>query len=346
MSILNANAFRAAARWLEVPRRPLLITHGKPDGDALGALVAMRSILAQRGIEAVALLFDRIPGRYAVFERFGGLTIWDPSQHQPLVDRCDSVIILDTCTYNQLEPLAAWLRSSRVPKLVVDHHATRDDLADQYLIDESAAAVCLILYEWSQRCDWTLAPAAAEGLFIGIAMDTGWFRHANTDERALRAAAALTASGVRPPELYQQLFLRESPGRVRLLGAALATMELSADGRLSVMTLSSKAIDSAGATSADTEDIVNEPLRIESVAVSLLLVEQGDGVVRANFRSKPPLHAGHADIDVSELAQTFGGGGHPRAAGARIRGELSSVCEKIVGELQQRLSSAPTVRRV
>ena len=181
-----------------------------------------------------------------------------------------------------------------------------------------------------------------------MAMDTGWFRHSNTDHRVLAAAADLVACGVRPHELYESLFLRESAARVRLQSAAIATMELLAADRVAVMTLTRRAIADAGATVADTEDIVNEPLRIASVVVSVLLVEHDDGVVRASFRSKPPLEApagstqtAQPDIDVAALAQFFGGGGHRRASGARIPGPLPDVRRRIVESLMERVAKNP-----
>jgi phosphoesterase RecJ-like protein len=254
----------------------------------------------------------------------------------------DAVIVLDTCSYAQLRPLADWLRAATLPKLAIDHHVTRDELADLYIIDESAAATCLILHEVSRALDWPIDAEGRQGLFVGLAMDTGWFRHSNTDQRVLSAAADLVAGGIRPHELCQQLYQQDSPGRVRLLGEALGRLELLASDRLAVIALPAKSLAAVGATGADTEDVVNEPLRIGSVAVSVLLVEAEEGLVRASFRSKPPLGtaapageaAGYPDIDVSKIAEVFGGGGHRRAAGARISGSLAEVQKTIAERLE------------
>jgi phosphoesterase RecJ-like protein len=306
-------------------------------------------------------LFDPIPARYELFHRFPPLPILGRDLHLSDLDTNDAVIVLDTCAYTQLRPFADWLRAAPQPKLAVDHHATRDDLADFYLVDEPAAAACLILYDWALAVKWPIEMNTAHALFIGVAMDTGWFRHSNTDYRVLIAAADLVARGVKPHELYESLFLRESAARVRLQSAAIATLELLAADRVAVMTLTRRAIADAGATVADTEDIVNEPLRIASVVVSLLLVEHDDGVVRVSFRSKPPSEPGaeatgydarlaaleapsgltqtaQPDIDVAALAQSFGGGGHRRASGARIPGPLPDVRRRIVESLLERMA--------
>ncbi len=355
MNSLDEKTFKDAAARIASWRRPLLITHEKPDGDALGALVAMRALLQSQGIQPVALLFDSIPQRYAFIRGLEELRVLGRDLRLPDLDACDAVIVLDTCTYSQLRPIADWLRAARTPKLAVDHHATRDDLADFYLVDESAAAVCLILYDWARTQEWPIDATTAESLFIGMATDTGWFRHSNTDHRVLAAAADLTTRGVKPHQLFESLFLQESAARVRLQSVAIATMELLASDRAAVMTLTRRAIADAGATLADTEDIVNEPLRIASVIVSVLLVEQDDEVVRASFRSKPPpaleplsplggegrVRGSHADIDVAAFAQLFGGGGHKRAAGARISGKIQDVRRRILDGLVNRLESSP-----
>jgi len=346
MTTLNAQSFIEAASRVATWRRPLLLTHEKPDGDALGSLVAMRAFLSSQRLQPTALLFDAIPARYDLFRPFPLISVLGRDVQFSDLGACDAVIVLDTCAYVQLRPIAEWLRAAPQPKLVVDHHATRDGLADFYLVEDTAAATCLILYDWAVAAKWPIEVNTAQALFIGMAMDTGWFRHSNTDHRVLAAAADLAARGVRPHELYESLFLRESAARVRLQGAAIATLEFLAADRVAVMILSRRAIADAGATVADTEDIVNEPLRIASVVVSVLLVEHDDGVVRVSFRSKPPPEVrsvatgdAYLDIDVAALAQSFGGGGHRRASGARIPGPLPDVRRRIVESLVERMAN-------
>ena len=339
MSTIRPEDFVKAAGLLASWRRPLLISHTNPDGDALGSLIAMRSLLSRQGMEPLAVLFDAWPDRYAFLRRYGSMsTLGDSLTGSDLDDR-DGVLILDTCAYSQLRPIADWLRKATIPKLAVDHHITRDELGAYYLIDESAAANCLVLYEWARVVDWEIDRRTAEALFVGIAMDTGWFRHSNTDRRALAVAAELTARGARPSQLHESLFHHETPGRVRLLGAAIDSMELLANGRLAVMTLTPEVFAKTGAKPLDTEDIVNEPLRIDPVAVSILLVDRGDGVIRSSFRSKPPHSEGDPDIDAAAIAQTFGGGGHRRAAGARISGTLPEVRRQIEQCVEQAIRS-------
>jgi phosphoesterase RecJ-like protein len=339
MSGLDRGLLADAAERITAWKHPLLLSHMKPDGDALGSLIAMRAILQSHGADPLAVLFDPIPVRYAVFRRYGALPVLGRDVHEPDLADADGVILLDTCSYSQIEPVADWLRAASLPVLAVDHHVTRDELADIYVIDERSAATCLILFEWARAVEWPIDEFARDAMFIGLAMDTGWFRFSNTDTRALSAAADLVARGAHPHELASDLFQRESPGRIRLLGAALASLELLAGGRLAVQSLTARDFADAGAASTDTEDIVNEPMRIESVVVSVLLAERENGLIGVSFRSKPPREERTLDLDVSAVAKAFGGGGHRRASAARVSGPLDEVRRSIVHHLETALTS-------
>lgn len=327
MSVIEASRFHAAKQTIADWRRVVLFCHEKPDGDAIGALVAMRSTLRQLGLHADAVLFDSLPDRYAFFREDDALPVFGKDFAASKLADYDAAVILDTCSFSQLRPIADWLRAASVPTLVVDHHATRDDIGRTHLIEDSAAATCLILYDWFRTVGWPISPQSARALFVGIATDTGWFRHSNTDDRVLSVCGDLVARGVRPNPIFQALFQQDAASRVRLLGAALTSLELRAENRLAVMTMDPETFARCAATPADTEDLVNEPLRIGSVVVSILLVDQGDGQIRVNFRSKAGVSP---DVDVSALAGRFGGGGHRRAAGVRVKNALATARAEIV----------------
>lgn len=333
-------------------KRPLLITHTRADGDALGSLVAMRSILRSLGSDPLAVVFDPPPDKYALLVEDEPIRVWEGetgvgisdfglgikdsrnSMQSPIRNRVDGVLVLDTCSYSQLEPMADWLRQVREDDgrpvvVVVDHHVTRDQLAEHCLIDESAGATCMILYEWALTCGWHLDRQTVRALFVGIATDTGWFRFSNTNARTFEVAADLVHRGAVCEEIYGRLFLSESAARVRLFGAALDAMELLSDGRLAVLPLTKAMFDRTGTSPSDTEDLVNEALRIATVEVAVLLAESGGdppGPIKVSFRSK-------GSVDVAVLAAVFGGGGHVRAAGARVAGSLASVKERVISEL-------------
>ncbi len=339
-----------AGRKLRDWKRTLILTHDRPDGDAIGAIGAMKRIIEAQGAQAEAYLYAEPPPRYQFLADACALSRWPmpggrvpaPASMADLEGRFDGVVILDTCTWNQLEPAAEFLRSTHLPKIVIDHHPTREDLTAQSpelieLIDEQAASASGLLYEWAGRMGWQMDGPAREAIFSGIATDTGWFRFPSVDGQTLRAAAELIDAGVRPDIMYARLYEGHRPARLRLLREALETLRMIDGGVFALMWLTKAMFLMSDAQPSDSEDIVNEPLAIGSVVVSVLLSDMGDGVIRVNFRSRSPEIAGR-DVDVSAIAAQFGGGGHRRAAGARVKGSLDDVREQVIAAVRAALA--------
>jgi phosphoesterase RecJ-like protein len=320
--------FGEATAWLERSRRPVLVSHRRPDSDALGSLAGMALLLQEWNISPKVLLFDPIPARYEGMFGTAGEWITATDGVSAHLSKADGLIILDTCSYSQLEPMRDALTNP--PRtLVIDHHSTNDPIGtrpgDLRVIDATAGANCLLLYELAAAANVRMRPETANALFLGIAADTGWFKYSNTDGRLLRAAAALTDLGARSNELFERTCQQDPPAKLRLISRMLDSLELHADDRLALMKLRRADFAAAGADDSMTEDLVNEASRVGSVDATILITEDAAEGVRANFRSKRLLN-------VSALAQKFGGGGHVRAAGARIREPLDSVAPRLVAE--------------
>lgn len=321
--MIGSQEFSAAATRLSAATSPLLVTHARPDGDAIGSVVGLARVLQDRGSTPSVVLFDEIPPRYAFI--CGGVPIvrWGRDMTAQQATTHDLVCVLDTSAFQQLEPIGEFLKTIRPRLLVIDHHKTRDKVADAELVDEDAAATAQIIFQLCEAAGWTVSRKAAEALFAGLATDTGWFRFSNTSHAAMDVATKLTALGVVPSDLYERIYLSDAAARVRLIARVLSGLQLVADERIAIQTLSRQTLAECGATDAMTEEIVNEPMRIASVNVSIFFSESPDnGPIRVNLRSK-------RDIDVALLARRFGGGGHARAAGARIAGTLDEVVAKI-----------------
>lgn len=323
----------AAHAWLGEYHRPLLLTHRRPDGDAIGSVVAAALALKSLGKEPLAAFFDPFPSKYDFLR--GGVTpyFWEDA-HDVLTAECDAVIVLDTCALSQLEPAQFFLQQAP-PTLVIDHHATRDPVGtrdrDLRLFDETAGACALLVAEWIQRTDIALTPEIATALFTGIATDCGWFRFSNTDSRMMSACATLVAAGVNVGLIFNRLYQQEPEGKLRLVAHILSSMQLLSGGRLAVMTLRDADFARLGADRTMTEDLVNEAGRLAGVECMLLFTEEADGEVRVNLRSKEQL-------DVAEIARRFGGGGHVRAAGCRLRGGWDRRVPAFIQEMEQLLS--------
>jgi len=342
---MDHELLKQAGRVLERWPRTMVLTHERPDGDGLGALAALKRVIGLSGRQATAFVYDTLPARYVFLGESGVFERWQDQDPATIDARYDGIVILDTCSWSQLEPVANYLRASSRPRIVIDHHTTHDELTgDQaealYLIDPTAASVCGLIARWTKAMNWPVDTVAGEALFTGMATDTGWFRFPNTDRETLQAASVLIESGIRPEVLYARLYESWSPARLRLKAHVLATLQLHAQDAVGVMSLTHEMLERAQASSTDSEELVNELMSIGSVVVAILLSDLDDGLVRVNFRSRSPAVCGR-DVDVAALAQSFGGGGHRRAAGARIAGNLAQVRQQVIEAAIAALKAAP-----
>jgi len=299
----------------------LVVSHARPDGDTLGCVVALTLAARAAGRQAQVLVPDRVPAQYQfLFE--GEPPPPAADRFAPLADWADLIVILDACTRSQLGNVAGGVVEHRRKVAAIDHHATAEDLADARWIDTTAAATGVLVTEALTALAWPVGPRAAEALVTAIVTDTGWLRFASTDARCLAAVGKWLAAGVRPDRLYRTLFQNDRPQRLRLVARMLQTLEFTCGGRLASMMIRSADFDTTGALREETENLVNEPLRIGTVEGVVLAVENPD-TIRVSLRSRETL-------DVAKVAERFGGGGHARAAGIRIVGNLEDIRRRVV----------------
>jgi phosphoesterase RecJ-like protein len=306
----------------------LCVTHVNPDGDGLGSVVGILEAARGAGKLALPLLHADAPDRYG-FLLAGEQLAYGPALTS-LARQADTILVLDTCSDAQLGQLAAGLRQHHDKVVVVDHHATADDIGTTRWIDTSAAAVGLMVLELIDALDWPLNDRAVLALAVAITTDTGWMRFSNTDGRCLRAMARLVEAGVRPDELYRRIYQTDRPQRLALLQRVLDSLDLKADGRLAVMHLRAEDFQQTGAKQEDTENLINEAMRLESVDAAVILVENGEQT-RVSLRSR-------SEVDVAEVARRFGGGGHTRAAGLKSDEPIDQLKPKLVEAVVSRLA--------
>ena len=300
-------SFQAVLQRLTSADSMLLITHARPDGDGLGSMQALASAATAAGKHPHTLVPDEIPARLGfMFDRsqLAGL-----DDFAALAASCDVIVILDTHAEAQLDRLVDGLLAHRDKIVIVDHHSTGDITSDTAWIDSSAAATGVMVGEIIDALGWPMDAGVAEALLAAVMTDTGWLRFANTDGRCLRAVAHWTDMGVRPDILYRKIYQNDRPERLALMVKLLGGMEFYFDSQLAVMLLRAVDFDQTGAFRSETENMVNEALRIGTVESAFLLVEAEDQI-RVSLRSRD-------EVDVAKLAGQFGGGGHRRAAGLR-----------------------------
>ena len=328
-------------------KRVLVTTHVRPDGDAIGTSAALVLGLKKAGVDAEVLLLSHLPRKYAFVFEENAIPFIDAEKEWPpnlaprdytrgdrLFNTYDALLVADTGTWSQLPGLRERVLNWEGAKIVLDHHLTQEDWATHELVKPEAAAAGEIAAELLEQWDVEIDRAIATCLFVAIASDTGWFQFANTRPLTMRLAATLMERGVDTDRLYQLLYQNERAERVALQARALHSLELFADGRVAVMTISKQDFADTRAGVPDTENLINVPLQIRTVQVSVLLVEPIDfGPVRVSFRSK-------GQVDVARFAEQFGGGGHARASGAKVDGSTAAARELVLSRLLAQLDAA------
>lgn len=315
--------------FLRKSERPLLMTHIRPDADGLGAQLALHDALTALGKKPRVAIASKLLPRYAFLDP--GRTVIEDFKPANFTDR-DSVVVLDTGTWNQLGDFGDWLRASPLPRAVVDHHRTQDDLGGLQLVDVTAEATGRLAYEIVRALGVPIGAGAANHLFMALATDTGWFRHPNTTPATFALAAELTAAGANPTELYERLYEAATLARFRLVGVALDRLQVRAAGQVAFTEIYLKDYADTGAVPGDTEDLINFPRGVEGVEVGLVFIEQVGGGTKVSLRAR-------SRVDVSQLAQQFGGGGHRLASGARTDRPLPETRDAVLAAVEAALAT-------
>jgi bifunctional oligoribonuclease and PAP phosphatase NrnA len=314
--------------FLRKHERPLLMTHVRPDADGLGSQLALHEALGNLGKAPRVAIASKLPPRYSFLDP--GRQVIEDFKPANFADR-DCVVVLDTGTWNQLNGFGDFLKSSPLPRVVVDHHPTQDDLGGLAFVDTTAEATGRLAYQIIQALGGNLSPIVANHLFIALATDTGWFRHPNTTPATFTLAAELVAAGANPTDLYEKLYEAATLPRMKLTGVALQRLQVRLGGKVAYTEIVMADYKETGAVPGDTEDLINFPRSVEGVEVALVFIEQGDGGTKVSFRSR--------SLNVSALAQRFGGGGHKLASGARLGKPLPAARDEVLSAVESALAA-------
>ena len=298
--------------------------HVSPDGDTVGAALAMRLILLGMGKKARVFFHDKIPDNLTFLP--GAEMIGRPENDD---SRYDLFLAVDVSTPDRLgscgELMSRCARSAQI-----DHHGTNPEYAQVNSVDGNASATCTMIRE---QMDWLgakLTRDIAVCLYTGISTDTGNFSFSCTDPEAFRAAGRLLEEGLPLAELNMRLFRERSAPQLRLLGRAIESLRYEADGRIAVMTLTLKDFEDCGALSEHSDTVVNYGLETVGTKMAVLGRESDDGRLKFSLRARAPL-------TVDGVAAELGGGGHPQAAGISIDGSLEETTRLVVRKMKASL---------
>ena len=315
---MNKNTFDAIGGALRQHHRFAVLSHVRPDGDALGSTLALALALKELGKDVRAWNEEGMLDKYSFLAGAELLTLPPKAPEE-----FDVAIALDTATQNRLGKAAEAVRKAKL-WINIDHHPSNPGYGDLVYIDPIAPATGQILFELITTAKLPMTPAVAENLYAAISTDTGSFQYPNTTARTFEIAADLIRAGVNVGRLSQLLYENYPKRRVELLRLLLSTMQFGCNDKLAWFSLSQEMAKSVGALPEDNEGLIDHLRAIRGVIVAIFFEELADGKVRVSMRSK------NESVDVCAICQSFGGGGHTLAAGARVRGTLTEVTQKIV----------------
>lgn len=315
---MSASKFDEIGRVLRAHQRFAVLSHVRPDGDALGSQLAVALALKQLGKEVRVWNEDGMLEKYSFVPRAELL-----SQPPAKPEDFDVAIALDTAIQNRLGNTMAAIRSANV-WVNIDHHQSNPGYGDVVLVDPSSPATGQIIFELIKNQKLPFDREIAENLYVAISTDTGSFQYPNTTSRTFEIAAELIRTGIDVGRISQQLYENYPRRRIELLRALLDTMRFEADGRVAHFGLSFQLAQQLGVLPEDNEGLIDHLRAVRGVVVAIFFEELNDGKVRVSMRSKS------ARVDVSAICQKFGGGGHVLAAGARVRGSLVEVQQTVV----------------
>lgn len=303
--------------------------HVSPDGDAVGSVLALFNALKSLNKDCYIISKDTLSENLKFLKGSDEITgeITEP------VDETDIVVVLDC---GNLERVSANLKEFTGTIINIDHHISNDKYGDINYIDSNAAATAEIVFELlnlmgiSFEKEDSVIKDIGTCMYTSIVTDTGAYRHSNVTERTHKISATLKKIGVDNTFIYQSLFDNKDFSRIKLIGKALSSMQLILNGKVALLEIDKNFTADLGIDIGDTSDIISYGLQIKGVEVTLLLKEVEDGV-KASLRAK-------SYVDVRKIAEVFGGGGHIRASGIKIKNmSMEEAKYEILNEIQKEL---------
>ena len=318
--------FEEIGKVLRDHQRFAILSHVRPDGDALGSQLALALSLQQLGKDV------RVWNENGMLEKYSFLPRAELLTKPPCAaEDVDIAIALDTAIQSRLGTAFAAIRSAKI-WINIDHHRSNPGYGDMVIVDPSAPATGEIIFRLIKSQDLPFNHDIAENLYAAISTDTGSFQYPKTSARTFEIAAELVrAGGLDVGKVSQQLYENYPRRRLELLRELLRTMRFSECGRVASFSLTLKTAADLAVLPEDNEGLIDHLRAIRGVIVAVFFEELADGKVRVSMRSKDE------SVDVCAICQKFGGGGHTLAAGARVRGSLAEVEEKVLEEIREAL---------
>ncbi|MCQ2336799.1 MAG: bifunctional oligoribonuclease/PAP phosphatase NrnA [Paludibacteraceae bacterium] len=313
----------AVLKLINKAKNIVIVSHKRPDGDAIGSSLGLYHFLATKGKDVSVILPDAIPGYMYALPSADGIVFYDNqmTKAQELINRCDLLFCLDFNTLDRIGKLSASVNESKAKKILMDHHLHHDEFCDVIIshpeVSSASELVFRLICRMGYFADMTLE--SAQCICAGMMTDTGGLAYNANSPEVYAIMEELIKKGVDKDALYRKLFNNYSENRMRLMGYMLyEKMKIYPEYHTAILTLSYNEMLKFNYKPGDSEGFVNIPLSIDHVFCSIFIKEEKE-CMKLSFRSQ-------GDFDVNKMAnELFGGGGHKNASGADYKGTMADA---------------------
>jgi len=299
----------------------LITSHQNPDGDSIGSQLALALALERMGKKVSVINYHPLPPLYRP------LPGSDKVKVSKALDRVYPVAFVLECCFIERTGLQGLERSYIIN---IDHHRQNTRFGHINWVNIKAAAVGEMIYDLLKLLGIELTPAIASSIYTAIITDTGSFHYANTSARTFAICSQLVKRGVNPARVAEILYHSNQAEKIKTLGVVLSSLKMDPSGKIAWLTLFRESPPYYQYPWDETEDYITFPQSIKGVEVSLLFKEVAPNSYRVSLRSR-------GNVDVSKIAQKFGGGGHHNAAGCSVEGDYPAVREKVFQQVKESL---------
>jgi phosphoesterase RecJ-like protein len=320
------SVFQPVIDFLGRHDRFIITSHETPDGDAIGSECAMARALRQLGREVLVFNADPTPRKFQFIDTDAAVQVLErPEQLPPDLERW-ALLMLDTNDVRNIGQVVTLVLPRVREYFIIDHHENEGDILAGNFVQKSASSTAEILHPLLAALGVTIDYPIALALFTAIVYDTGSFIYPKTTALTFAIARDLVERGVQPNAVYANVFESNSISALVLHARVLSTLQLEHGSRVAVLVMRREMIAESGGIYEEADQLINIPLKSEDIRVSVFFKENIEGLMRCSMRSK-------GSIDVAEIAQRFGGGGHLTAAGFKCREPLEETRRAVLAML-------------
>ncbi|MCH8126170.1 bifunctional oligoribonuclease/PAP phosphatase NrnA [candidate division KSB1 bacterium] len=318
---LKSDEIEAVKHLIENNDKFILTTHVHPDGDGLGSELGLYYALKERGKQVNIFNHNPVPRQYDFLNHDNIITDYSSIEHESIITRAQCCFVFDVSEWDRLRKLGADLRKHEIPIICIDHHPSKEKFGAININYPNASSTGEIVFLLLDALGVEFSKEISSALYTAILTDTGGFRFSNTTVNSHKMAGILIEQNIDTYKIYREVYEQEPLGKIKLLADILSNIQFECDSKVAWCSITRAMLKKYDLAPSETDGLSDFSRRIANVEVSILFLEIEESLTKISFRS-------NGSISINELAQSFGGGGHPYASGALVRRPLNNVIEE------------------